>query len=40
MWDTTTYGDMINERAVRILLEFILVFILLINEKGEILLKK
>ena len=24
-WDTTTYGDMINERAVRILLECILV---------------
>ena len=24
-WDTTRYGDMINERAVRILLECILV---------------
>ena len=24
-WDTTTYGDTINERAVRILLECILV---------------
>ena len=25
MWDTMTYGDTINERAVRILLECILV---------------
>ena len=26
-WDTTRYGDTINERAVRILLECILVYI-------------
>ena len=36
VWDATRYGDMVNERAVRILLECILVIdscILIINAK-------
>ena len=32
-WDTTTYGDTINERAVRILLECILVWTFCIHEQ-------
>ena len=31
VWDTTRYGDTINERAVRIPLECILVFIMFKN---------
>ena len=31
-WDTTRYGDTVNERAVRILLECILVYIMYHNQ--------
>ena len=39
VWDTTRYGDTVNERAVRILLECILVLSYLLASKESNLLK-